>query len=56
MKIISHRLALTRDADLIIVLEKGKIVEEGTHEGLLEKNGLYSKMYRAQSDLYQIKR
>jgi len=43
--IIAHRLSTVRDADRIIVLDKGKIVEEGNHEGLLAKGGLYTRLY-----------
>ena len=44
--IIAHRLSTIRGADRIIVLDKGKIVEEGTHETLLKANGRYSQMWR----------
>jgi ATP-binding cassette, subfamily B, bacterial len=46
--IISHRLSIVRGADRIIALEDGRIVEEGTHEALLARNGLYAEMYRMQ--------
>jgi ATP-binding cassette, subfamily B, bacterial MsbA len=46
--VIAHRLNTIRHADRIIVLDAGKIVEEGTHDKLLEKNGLYTKLYEAQ--------
>lgn len=46
--VIAHRLNTIRHADRIIVLDAGKIVEEGTHEKLLDNNGLYTKLYEAQ--------
>ncbi|MBR5421527.1 MAG: ABC transporter ATP-binding protein [Lachnospiraceae bacterium] len=49
---ISHRLSTTRDADRIILLENGRIAEEGTHESLLKKNGRYAEMWRVQAGRY----
>ena len=50
---ISHRLSTTRDADRIILLEKGCIAAEGTHESLLEMNGKYAEMWRVQAGRYE---
>ncbi|MCQ2517285.1 MAG: ABC transporter ATP-binding protein/permease [Lachnospiraceae bacterium] len=49
---ISHRLSTTRDADRIIMLEKGRIIEEGTHEELLRRGGKYAKMWEVQANRY----
>ena len=50
---ISHRLASTKFCDRILLLEKGKIVEEGSHEELLEKKGRYRELFDIQSYYYQ---
>lgn len=47
--IVSNRISDVKDADHIIVLDSGKIIEEGTHNQLLQKNGLYNKFYNQQS-------
>jgi ATP-binding cassette subfamily B protein len=46
--VIAHRLSTVRDADQILVLEKGEIVERGTHDELVAKNGLYAELYNRQ--------
>ena len=49
---ISHRLSTTRDADRIIMLERGRIIEEGTHTELLARKGKYAEMWNAQAGKY----
>ena len=49
--IIAHRLSTIKNADLILVMEHGDIVEQGTHSELLEKNGAYARLYTSQFDL-----
>jgi ATP-binding cassette subfamily B protein len=46
--IIAHRLSTIRDADIIMVIDKGQIVEKGSHEELIQKGGVYSQMYYSQ--------
>ena len=46
---IAHRLSTIKDANLILVLEKGHIVERGNHDTLIEEEGLYYDMYRLQN-------
>ena len=46
--IIAHRLSTIRDADLILVMKDGDIVEQGNHEELLEQNGFYAELYNSQ--------
>ena len=46
--IIAHRLSTIRDADLIVVMDQGRIVEQGTHSELLAHNGKYHELYMTQ--------
>ena len=47
--VIAHRLATVKQADRIIVLDQGRIVEDGSHEALLAKGGLYARYWNRQS-------
>lgn len=46
--VIAHRLSTIRDADLILVMKDGDIIEQGNHESLLEKKGFYADLYHSQ--------
>ncbi len=52
--IIAHRLSTIRDADLILVMDHGDIVEQGTHVGLLEKGGFYANLYYSQFEVSKV--
>lgn len=51
--IISHRFSTVRDADRILVLDGGKIIEEGNHEKLIKKDGLYAELFNIQAQGYK---
>ena len=46
--VIAHRLSTIRDADLILVMKDGDIIEQGTHKELLEQQGFYADLYNSQ--------
>ncbi len=48
--VIAHRLSTIKDADLILVMKDGDIIEQGTHDELIEKNGFYAELYNSQFD------
>ena len=49
--VVAHRLSTVRDADNIVVLDKGRVAEEGTHEELTAKRGIYNKLVKNQLEL-----
>lgn len=52
--VIAHRLSTIRDADLILVMNQGKVIEQGTHEELLKQNGFYADLYYSQFSENQV--
>ncbi|MGC4950088.1 hypothetical protein ACLQ2N_28295 [Streptomyces sp. DT224] len=50
--LITHRLGSTRSANRIVVLDHGRLIEEGTHESLLHLDGEYATMWRTQAQTY----
>ena len=46
--IVAHRLSTIREADIILVMKDGSVIEQGNHDELLEKNGFYAKLYNSQ--------
>ena len=51
--VIAHRLSTIKDADLILVMKDGDIIEQGNHEELLSKKGFYADLYNSQFDKTQ---
>ena len=49
--IIAHRLSTIKNADLILVMKEGNIIEQGNHEELMAKNGAYAELYNSQFEL-----
>lgn len=49
--VIAHRLSTIRNADVIMVMDHGEIIERGNHESLMEKHGVYYKLYTGQIEL-----
>jgi ATP-binding cassette subfamily B protein len=52
--VIAHRLSTVRDADLILVMRDGGIVEQGTHKELLSAGGFYAEIYNSQFDYSEV--
>ena len=49
--IIAHRLSTIKNADLILVMKNGNIIEQGNHDQLMAKNGAYAELYNSQFEL-----
>ena len=49
--IIAHRLSTIKNADLILVMKDGNIIEQGNHDELMAKNGFYAELYNSQFEL-----
>jgi ABC-type multidrug transport system fused ATPase/permease subunit len=52
--LVSHRIATVRDADLIVYLRQGEIIERGRHDDLLERRGAYYELYRRQQIVREV--
>jgi ATP-binding cassette subfamily B protein len=50
--LITHRLGCAKIADKIIVLDKGRIIEQGSHDDLINNDGMYARMYNVQREMY----
>jgi subfamily B ATP-binding cassette protein HlyB/CyaB len=53
--VIAHRLSALRLADRIITIERGRLVEDGTHDDLIKTGGRYATLYRLQAGLHEIR-
>ena len=53
MLIIAHRLSTVRSAHRILTLDKGRLIEDGTHDQLVTSGGRYATLHRIQADLYE---
>jgi len=51
--LISHRFSTVRQADLIVVMDRGEIVEQGTHEELVRRKGRYARLFELQARAYR---
>ncbi len=49
MLVISHRVSAVRDADLIVVLDDGRVAEMGSHDSLVERGGVYTELFQQQA-------
>lgn len=52
--VIAHRLSTIRDADRILVMNQGDIIEQGTHQQLLDQNGFYADLYHSQFSIREV--
>jgi ATP-binding cassette subfamily B protein len=52
--IVSHRFSTVTGADLILVLDRGRLVERGTHAELVKTGGIYAELYHIQATAYQV--
>lgn len=49
--VVAHRIQTVKNADIILVMNKGNIIEQGTHEDLIEKRGFYYELYNSQFEI-----
>jgi subfamily B ATP-binding cassette protein HlyB/CyaB len=53
--VIAHRLSTVRSADRIMTIDRGRLVEDGTHDQLIETGGRYANLYRLQAGLHDVR-